>query len=121
MIPAMISLYLAVPVFYDDEGERDYNYDKQREKAIQQLNEHVKEEKRENDSIGFEENYFYARGKNSGKGKSGGKKGGRSTKSKFSEQNLITFHLRNDQEKKRRSAKRTLIAEREYLRETTGR
>ena len=118
MIPSMISFYLAVGTLCDNEGNREHGYDEEREKAIQQLNDQVQEEERERDAILYEEDYFYTQEKYRGKGKSGGKKGGRSTKSKFSEKNLITFHKKNDQDKKKRNAKKTLNEERKYLHET---
>lgn len=99
----MISFYLAVWTLSDNEGNREHDYD----------------EERERDAILYEEDYFYTQEKYRGKGKSGGKKGGRSTKSKFSEKNLITFHKKNDQEKKKRKARKTLNEERKYLHETT--
>ena len=121
MIPdwSMISFYLAVGTQYNNEGNRDHGYDEERERAIQQLNDLVREEELDSDAILFEEDYFYTQGKNRGKGKRGGKKGGRSTKSKFSENNLITFHKKNDQGKKKKKAKKTLNEERKYLHEAT--
>ena len=105
MIQVMISLYLVTMTLYNNDNERklQHDYDEERERV----------------AILFEEEYFYTQGKNRGRGKSGGKKGGRSTKSKFSEKNLITFHKRNDKEKKKRKARKTLNEERKYLQETT--
>ena len=70
------------------------------------------------DAILFEDDYFYTQGKKHGKGKSGGKRGGRSTKSKFSAKNINTFHEMNDREKNKSRAKKTMIEERKYVRET---
>ena len=116
MVSSDISYYIAVPTLYHSDGSVDLGYDERRRKAFAELDEEVREAKIEFEAMRFEDDYFYTQGRKHGK--TGGKNGGRATKSKFSEKNLITFHEKMDRVNRKRNAKRVLIGERKYVRET---
>lgn len=116
MVSSDISYYIAVPISYHKDGSIDMVYAEERRKAFAELDEEVRDAKIEFEAMRFEDDYFYTQGRKHGK--TGGKNGGRATKSKFSEKNLITFHEKKDRENRKRNSKRALIGERKYVRET---
>ena len=116
MVSSDISYYIAGTISYHKDGSIDMVYAEERRKAFAELDEEVRDAKIEFEAMRFEDDYFYTQGRKHGK--TGGKNGGRATKSKFSEKNLITFDEKKDRENRKRNAKRALIGERKYVRET---